>query len=141
MPSDMLTIEQVRDFIRSREVELVLASPPDDAELFLQASFDGEGHFFGISFAEVDYVCIPGGVEVTGIRLGQFDELASGLEELRALLGRYSGPALVVEADGEDRPYLIVADRIEFSKGPDWPKGEGKLTYPGGIDLPGRRPR
>ena len=122
MPTNTLTIEQVRNFVESREVELVLASPPDDAELFLRASFDGEGHFFGISFVEVDYVCIPGGVEVTDIHLGQFDDLARDIEELRPLLGRYSGSTLVVEAADEDRPYVIVADRIDITKGPDWTK-------------------
>jgi hypothetical protein len=72
-------IEQVGAFVRSREVELVLARPPAGADLFLKASYDGEGFFFGIAFKEVDYVCIPG--------MGQFENSAKQLAEFRSLAG------------------------------------------------------
>lgn len=128
MQTDMLSIEQVRDFVQSREVELVLAPPSGGAELFLKASYDGEGFFFGIAFHEVDYVCMPGGCEARSLHLGQLDDLGKRFDEFRSLIGQYSGPALVVEADddgpaeGGGKRYIIVADRIEITRGTDWPE-------------------
>lgn len=120
MTNNTLSIEQVRDFVQSREVELVLAPPSGDAELFLKASYDGQGFFFGLAFHEVDYVCIPGGVEVRRVFLGQLDVLGKQFDEFRSLIGLYSGPALVIESDEGGERYLVVADRIEITKGSDW---------------------
>jgi hypothetical protein len=115
-----LTPADVQAFVESREVELVIATPPDGSDLYLKACFDGYNHFFGVSFFDVEYVAIPGGMEVKRLFFSDFGELASIYDQFRPLEGMYSGPAMVV-CTHEDERHLVVAARIEIAQGPNWP--------------------
>lgn len=124
----MLTIDSVRAFVQSREVELVVRPPTGGEELFLQGCFDGERYFFGLKFYDVEFVQVMGGVEVADIELGQFSDLANHNSHWRGLTSICSGPAVMITADvlgeGLDEDgskFVVVANQIEIVKGNDWP--------------------
>lgn len=118
-----LELGSIRAFVRSREVEFVLAPSEAGADLRLLACFDGYGEFFSIFCFGVEYVCMPGGIEVGEVELEPLHVLSQRRPELQPLVGTYSGLTLLVLADdGSDsrERCVVVANQIVSKAGKEW---------------------
>lgn len=121
-----LSVDAVRAFIKSRPVELVFSKPRGGEELCLQAQYDGEGDFFHIRATDIEFVHLPGGLELEDIQLGTFQSLIDQVEDWTAPRGTYDGPALLFRGYGGDHGgrghdvFILAADELTFVAGPDW---------------------
>lgn len=122
MKKKLLTVSEIHEFVQNREVELVLVPGGNRADLQVHASYDSCGDFFTVLFYDVDYVCMPGGMEVTSIFSGDVESVARLCPLVRPLVGRYGGlTVLLVGEQGEDDG-VIVAEQVEIIAGRDWPE-------------------
>jgi DNA-binding transcriptional LysR family regulator len=126
----MLDVDDVRQLLRQREVDLVLARAPEPHELRLHAEFDGYGDFFSVLASDVEYLDLPGRMTVADLRLVQdLREAAAVATKWGMLIGRYSGPAIILRSVDANTWQsatpgdlgILVANRIEIQPGADWP--------------------
>jgi hypothetical protein len=122
----VLAIGDVRDFCRSRDVDLVLVPPPHPFTLCFRGEFDGYGDFFRLVATDVEYVEMASGFTVGDIVSTEAAKLGALRSSWARLVGKYSGPAIAfrtVDTDTwetEGGAFVIVANRFEWHAGPGW---------------------
>lgn len=131
---NLLNVEDVQSFCKSREVDIVLAPPPPSFVLCLHGQFDGYGDFFSLVARDVEYVDIAAGFTVGDLRsVNEVRELGALSAKWSRLASLYSGPAVAFRSanvpdwgvDGES--FVLVANTLEWLAGRDW-SGKARLS-------------
>jgi hypothetical protein len=129
MSADRLSIADVADFCKKREVEIRLKRAPETYALSLHGEFDGYGDFFSIHVADIEFMEIAGGFSVEGaVEISDLATAATFSERWKWLQGQYSPPAIVFlvagredrDISGETGEFIVVANRIVCLAGKDW---------------------
>ncbi len=124
-----LSANDILGFCRSREVELVFATPQPPSTLRLHGQYEGYGDFFSIQAFGVRYVQITSGVVVADLVFERsLRNLLGRFERWRWLAEEFIESALVITEVEETLPSpsdyskqgIIVAETISFVAGRDW---------------------
>ncbi len=127
--NEEIDFDSIRAFCAAREVDLVMCPPPTGYVLCLKGEFDGNGEFFYILAADVEYAEVAGGMTVGDLLLGSdIAAISVAVPKWESLRRLDSGPALAIRsADFDDWAsaapqgiHLLVANRFEFRRGADW---------------------
>lgn len=136
MKKETISLDSIREFCATREVDLVMCSPPPPFTVCMRGEFDAYGDFFSILARDVEYVDLAGGLTVGDLVLVEIATLSRTTQKWRDVGTAYSGQALLIRsADAETweaaKPldlHLVVAGELIFEKGKDWDRAFGGRT-------------
>jgi hypothetical protein len=129
MNTARLSVAEISNFCKTREVEIRLQRAPAPYTLTLHGEYDGYGDFFSIHLADIEFIDIAGGFSVSGIsEIGDLSAAATFSERWNVLRGQYSPPAIVFLVAGREDPnirgqtgeYIVIANSIVCNAGKDW---------------------